>query len=78
MIGFVFKLLLLFLILYVVAYVYKAVKKVTRTINNPFGQSETCPACHRKIQVSGEEMECPHCGTKLARNKDGKLLIRVN
>lgn len=76
--GFLIKLLLFSIILYGIVYVFKSFKKVLQSTNNPMRPSEKCPACGRSIQVSGEEMVCPHCEIKLGRTKEGKLVIRVN
>lgn len=75
------RLLLIAVALYAVIYVYRLIKgsmSSFSTFNNPFRTSETCPVCHRPIQVSGDDMACPHCGVKLGRTPDGKLVIRVN
>jgi tRNA(Ile2) C34 agmatinyltransferase TiaS len=78
MIGLLIKLLLLSLVLYVIVYVYKAVKKFLQSATNPMRPTDACPSCGRSIQVSGEEMICPYCETKLGRTKEGKLVKRVN
>lgn len=82
MIGFIFKLLLLCIIVYAVAYVIKGVLGFARTLNTntkkAMGSIEVCPACNQGIQVTGDDMVCPRCGTNLGRNKEGKLLIKVN
>lgn len=76
--GFLIKLLLFSIILYGIVSIYKAFKKALKSTNNPMRPSEKCPACDRSIQVSGENIVCPHCETKLGRTKEGKLVIRVN
>lgn len=50
----------------------------SRTI--PFLKTEQCPACYASIRVSktDENLTCPKCGTHLGRNKEGKLLIKLN
>lgn len=78
MILLVIRLLILAIILYAIVYVIMSFKKITQSVRNATAPREACPACRKPIQVSGEEMECPECGVQLARNKDGKLLIKVN
>lgn len=74
------RLLLLAVVFYAIVYVYRMVRSSMNTfkMNNPFRASETCPVCNRPIQVSGDDMACPHCGVKLGRTPDGKLIVRVN
>lgn len=72
------RLLLIAVVLYAVLYVYRIIKSAMQTFNSPFRPTEACPACQRPIQVSGTEAVCPHCGVKLGRTPDGKLIIRVN
>lgn len=75
---FLIRLLIIVAAIYVVVYIYQAVKRVMNQFNNPFQPSEQCPACHQRIQVSGDNMVCPRCGVRLGRTPDGKLSIRVN
>lgn len=77
-IGLVIRLLLVAIVLYVIVYIIKSFKGIAQSVKNATAPRETCPACRKPIQVSGEQMECPECGVKLARNKEGKLLIKVN
>lgn len=74
----VVKLLLVSFLLYFLVYAITSIKKMVKNVNRTVGANEACPACERMINVSGDNMECPECGAKLARNKEGKLLIRVN
>ncbi len=76
--GLIIRLLLLAIIVYAVVYVFTSIKKALSSVNNPIKDSEACPSCGQSIQVSGENMVCPHCLTKLGRTEDGKLVIRVN
>lgn len=73
------------MIVYAIAYVIRLMLGFAKTVNHhntnrkrATGIIEACPACNRNIQVSGDEMICPHCETKLGRNNEGKLLIKVN
>lgn len=72
------QLLLVAVLLYVIIYIYQAVRRAMNQFNNPLQPTEACPACQRRIQVSGDNMVCPHCDTKLGRTPDGNLSIRVN
>jgi len=49
--------------------------------SNVFGSAasaERCPACHQVIVAGKDPGSCPKCGTLLGRNREGKLLIRIN
>jgi len=81
MIPFLIKLLMLSLILYGIIYIYTSVKKALVSMNSSNGSKvpmEACPVCSHMIQVSGDDMTCPKCGTKLGRTQEGKLVIKVN
>jgi len=39
---------------------------------------EQCPSCGQPIVVGKQPGACPKCGTLLGRNREGKLLIRIN
>lgn len=79
--GLLIRIILVLVFLYMIYYVLKtvigSVRFAART-SATFAHAEECPSCHARIRVTGENIVCPKCGTKLGRSADGKLLIRIN
>ncbi|MDP5276611.1 hypothetical protein [Chengkuizengella axinellae] len=72
----------IFIVIYLVFNIVKGILKLKRVIDRGGFAAKSidkCPACGQMIQLpASQDLICPKCDTKLARTKDGKLLIRVN